>query len=126
VAAMTALNYVTITESWGDGTGSGSAVSGTVTFTPTATVYASGTPLVVPEIPVQALITAGQMQSLDGGSVQLLATDNTLTVEGPNAEWLWSVTIEVTEGGNTVTDSWEFALPHSPGTVDLYATRNPA
>jgi hypothetical protein len=123
---MTALNYVTITESWGDGTGSGAAVSGTVTFTPSATVYASGSPLVVPEIPVQALITAGQLQSLSGGPVLLLATDNSVTVEGPSPEWLWLVTVEVTEGGSTVTDSWEFALPHSPGTVDLYATRNPA
>lgn len=123
---MTALSYVTITESWGDGTGSGTEVNGTVTFTPSATVYASGTPLVVPEIPVEALITAGQLQSLSGGPVQLLATDNTVTVEGPNPEWLWSVTVEVTEGGSTATDSWEFALPSSPGTVDLYATRNPA
>jgi hypothetical protein len=123
---MTALNYVTITESWGDGAGSGAEVSGTATFTPSATVYASGTPLVVPEIPVQALITAGQLQSLSGGQVQLLATDNSVTVEGPNPEWLWSVSIEVTEGGSTATDSWEFALPSSPGTVDLYATRNPA
>jgi hypothetical protein len=123
---MTALNYVTITESWGDGTGSGAAVSGTVTFTPSATVYASGSPLVVPEIPVQALITAGQLQSLSGGPVLLLATDNSVTVEGPSPEWLWLVTVEVTEGGSTVTDSWEFALPHSPGTVDLYTTRNPA
>lgn len=120
------LSYVTITESWGDGTGSGAAVSGTVTFTPTATVYAAGTPLVLPEIPVEALITGGLLQALDGSPVRLLATDNTVTVEGPDPEWLWSVQVVISAGATTVTDSWEFALPSSPGTVDLYATRNPA
>ena len=124
---MTALAYVTISESWDQGTGSGSAVSGTVSFVPTATVYASGQPIVFPELPVEALITAGQLQALDGSPVRLLATDNAgLTVEGPSPEWLWSVAVTVSAGGGTATDSWEFALPSSPSSVDLYATRNPA
>jgi hypothetical protein len=124
---MTALAYVTITGAWSDGSGSGDTVSGSVVFTPTATVYAAGQPLVIAEVPVQALIADGQLQALDGSPLQLLATDNAgLSVEGPDPAWLWCVKVEVTAGGGTAEDSWEFELPSSPDTVDLYGTRNPA
>jgi hypothetical protein len=118
------LDYVTITGTFeaADGTG----LDGVATFCPGATVYDSSGPVVFADVPVQALITAGQLQALDGSPLQLLATDNSVTVEGPSPEWLWSVTVSVTAGASTSTDSWEFALPHSPDTVDLYSTRNPA
>lgn len=121
---MTALSFVTITGDFegGDGT----ALNGTASFCPTATVYDTSGPLVFADVPVQALITSGQLEALDGSPLQLLATDNTVTVEGPSPEWLWSVTVELTAGGSTSTDSWEFTLPSSPASVSLYATRNPA
>lgn len=120
---MTALAYVTVTGTWADGSG-GSSVSGTVCFTPTATVYAAGQPVVIPDLPVQALITGGQLQALDGSQVRLLATDNAgLTVEALTPGWEWSVKVEVSSGDATAEDSWWFALPSSPGTVDLYSTR---
>lgn len=120
---MSSPNYVVITGDFEDG--SGAALSGTASFTPTCTVYdASGGPLVFASVPVEALITAGQMTALNGSPLQLLATDNTVTVEGPSPEWLWQVTVSLDNGA--VTDSWEFALPSSPSPVSLYATRNPA
>lgn len=119
------ISYVTVTGSFDDG--SGAPVGGTAAFTPSATVYASSGPLVFPELPVQALISGGQLQALDGSQVKLLATDNEVTVEGQHAPgFTWTVDLTVSAGNGTVTDSWEFTLPSSPDTVDLYSTRTAA
>lgn len=119
---MTAA-YVTVTGPFDDG--SGSPVNGTATFTPTATVFLASGPVVFADVPVQALIANGQLTAVNGTPLQLLATDNTVTVEGPSPTWRWQVTVELTAAGSTVTDSWEFALPSSPPSVNLYSTRNP-
>lgn len=117
------LTYIQVTEDWNDG--SGQPVSGTVTFTPSQTVYASGIPLVTPANPVQAQITGGQLRSQGGGTVQLLSTSNAgLSIEGSSGFWFWTVDISITSGGGTSTDTWQFFLALSPSSVDLYSTRN--
>jgi hypothetical protein len=124
VAAMTALNYVTVEGGFDDG--SGSPIDGTATFTPSANVFVESGPVAFASVAVQALITSGQLQALDGSPLQLLATDNDVVIEGPSPEWLWTVALELGSGASVVTDSWQFALPSSPATVQLYSTRNPA
>jgi hypothetical protein len=117
-----ALNYVTVTGTFDDGTGAPIS-SGIVTFTPSSAVYASGVPLATPASPVVAQIVAGALKSPSGGTLQLLATDNSgLTVEGLTGFWYWTVTVNI--GGATQTFS--FFLPHTPTTVDLYALANTA
>lgn len=112
---MTALNYVTVTGTFDDG--SGSPVNGTVTFTPSATVYASGTPVVSAGTPVSCSIAGGQLQGPSGGTLQLLATDNDVTVEGRTGFWFWSVAISI----DGATDGWDFFLSSAPSPVDLYS-----
>lgn len=88
-------------------------------------MYASGIPLVTPGNPVQAAIIGGQLKTSGGGTVQLLATANAgLSIEGSTGFWFWTVTVSVTAGGATTTDGWQFFLPVSPASVDLYSTRN--
>lgn len=120
---MTALNYTEITGTWDDG--SGGALSGTVSFTPSCTVYASGVPLVTAGVAVTALISGGQLQAEDGGTVRLLATDNDgLSLEGGSSFWFWSVTVEIQAGASAAEDKWDFPLPYSADPVDLYSTKN--
>jgi hypothetical protein len=110
-------NYTTITGTFEDG--SGTALSGTAVFTPSATVYATGAPLVSADLAVGAKIVSGSLVSAASGPLTLLATDNTgVTVEGSIGFWYWNVTVTV--GGVTLTP-FSFLLPSSPSTVDLYA-----
>jgi len=119
---MTSLSYVQITGTFEDGTGS--PLTGTVTFTPSATVYAGGVPVLAPDVPIRALINAGQLGNLAGGTLQLLATNNAgLTIEGLTGFWFW--TVQVTLGGQ-IQDPWSFFLPSSPSTVDLYSLADTA
>ena len=109
------LNYVTITETFDDG--SGTPLAGYVTFTPSESVYASGIPLVSADNPVTVDITAGAL-----ASVHLLATDNPgLSYEGLTGFFYW--TAQVVIGGIT-QEPWSFFLPSSPTTVDLYSLAN--
>ena len=120
---MTGLSYVQVTGTWADS--SGSPVSGTVTFTPSQTVYASGLPLVTPGVPVTAQVSAGVLRSASGGAVQLLATDNAgLSIQGGSSMWFWTAAVAITSGVSTEKDSWDFPLPYSAQPVDLYATKN--
>ncbi len=109
---MTALNYVTITETFDDG--SGDPATGTATFTPSQPVYAAGVPVVSVESPITVDINAGVL-----GDMQLLATDNAdLTFPGMTGFFFWTVQVTV----NDITEpEWSFFLPSSPGTVDLYS-----
>jgi hypothetical protein len=84
------LTYVTITGTWEDG--SGEPLNGTATFTPSASVYASGVPV--------------------------LQADSPVTVEGLTGFWFWTVQITV---AGVDQDPWSFFLPSTPATVDLGA-----
>lgn len=118
-----ALSYVTITASVADG--SNTALTGTITFTPSETLFASGIPIITPANPVEAQIVGGQLQSSSGGTLQLLATDNSgITLQGRTGFWFWTVAISITSGGATTTDGWDFYLPSSPSSVDLYSLAN--
>lgn len=118
-----ALTYITITGTFDDGTNS--PVNGSVTFTPSSTVYASGIPVATPATPIQAQVINGTLVAPGGGTLQLLATGNSgLTVEGRTGFWYWIVAISITAGDGTVSDGWDFFLPVSPATVDLYSTAN--
>ena len=111
------LNYVAVTGTFDDGTGT--ALNGTVTFTPSQTVYSSGVPVVSTTKPIVAQVINGLLKSPSGGTLQLLATDNTgLSFEGLTGFFFWSVVDGV--GGQ----SWSFYLPHSPSTVALYTLAN--
>lgn len=119
-----ALTYVQITGTFDDGTGQPVA-TGSVTFTPSQIVYASGIPVVTPSNPIQAQIISGALKAPGGAVLQLLATGNNgLTVEGRTGFWYWTVAISITSGGGTSTDGWSFFLPVSPVTVDLYTLAN--
>lgn len=112
-----ALNYVTITGSFLDG--SDSPVNGTVTFTPSETVYSSGVPVASVSNPVTATISNGSLQA----SFKLLATDNTLVYEGLTGFFYWTAQVVIAGVAQT---PWSFFLPHAPSTVDLYALANTA
>jgi len=124
---VTALNYVVVTGTFEDGTGQ--PMTGSVTFTPSQPVYASGVPAVTPALPVTAEIVAGQLLSQAGAPLQLLATDNAgLVVEGRTGFWFWEAAVSL---GGEITDQWQFFLPWATygtapynGTVPLYATAN--
>src|ERR1700722_18691906 len=116
------LTYVTVTGSFDDG--SGSPLEGLVTFTPNQAVYASGVPLVTPDVPVQAQITGGQLQGLNGSPVRLLATDNDgLTFLSLTGFFYWTVSVAL---NNQEPQEWSFGLPSSPDSVDLYSLANTA
>jgi hypothetical protein len=110
------LTYVTITGTWEDG--SGEPLNGTATFTPSASVYASGVPVLQADTPVLAAITGGQLLSSSGGPLRLLPTDSPVTVEGLTGFWFWTVQITV---AGVDQDPWSFFLPSTPATVDLGA-----
>lgn len=110
-----ALVYISITGTFDDG--SGTPLNGTVTFTPSQTVYSSGVPLVSTAKPIAAQVINGALKSPSGGTLQLLATDNTgLTFEGLTGFFYWNVVDSV--GGN----SWSFFLPKATSSpADLYS-----
>jgi parallel beta-helix repeat protein len=117
---MPALSYVTITGTFDDG--AGSPLSGTVTFTPNTTVYASGIPVLQPGVPVEAQIVAGELFGPSGGPLTLLATDNSgLSYEGNTGFFFWSVQVTI---GTQALGPWEFFLPHEPDVVDLWSLAN--
>jgi len=110
-----ALNYVTITGTFDDGTGS--PLSGSATFTPSTTVYAAGVPVAIEGSPVTAQIANGILLAGGGGALKLLATDNTgLTFESLTGFFYWTVSLSFGTG-----QTWSFFLPSSPSTVDLYS-----
>lgn len=115
------LNYTTITETFKDG--SGSALSPVVTFVPSQAVYSAGSLLATPATPVVASIVNGALKAPGGAALTLLATDNAgLSFSGGTGFFFWTVTVSL--GG--ITDSWDFFLPSSPATADLYALKNTA
>lgn len=117
-----ALNYVTVTETFNDGTGS--PANANVTFTPSATVYSAGVPILIAGMPVTASVVGGVLKAANGAALTLLATDNAgLTVEGMTGFWFWTVNITFS-GVSQVSQSWSFFLPSSPATVELYALSN--
>jgi hypothetical protein len=114
------LSYTTITGTFDDG--SGTALSGTAVFTPSATVYAASGPVVTAGIPVSARINSGSLQATGGGALSLLATDNAnVTVEGETGFWYWTVAVTV---NSTLLSPFSFFLPSSPSTVDLFTLAN--
>lgn len=114
-----ALNYVTVTGTFEDG--SGAPLSGNVTFTPSQSVYAAGIPLVTPGTPITAEIAGGQLLNGSGAALTLLATDNAgLSLESGTGFWFWNVSLQFGQ----VTDGWSFFLPHTPSPADLYSTKN--
>lgn len=117
-----ALNYVTITGTFNDGTGS--PLNGSATFTPNQTVYAAGIPVVSASNPVNASIVGGSLTSPAGGALRLLATDNAgLTFASQTGFFFW--TVQITLAG-APQPSWSFFLPHLPSTVDLFALADTA
>lgn len=111
------LQYVTITSLTEDA--SAANLNGTVTITPSATVYSSGIPVLVVDSPIQAQVIGGQLKTASGAPLTLLATDNTgLVIEGQSGFWFYTVAPVL---GGQVLDSWVFQLPSSPSSRDLYS-----
>lgn len=114
-----ALTYITVTESFVDGTGA--PLSANVTLTPSQAVYAGGIPVVTPASPIVAEVVGGQLLGPSGGPLQLLATAQAgLTLMSGTGFWWWQVTVQVGQ----VTDTWQFQLATSPASVELYSTKN--
>ena len=120
-----ALNYVSLSGSFDDG--SGNPLNGAVTFSSNVSVYAGGVPLVTPDTPITAQIVDGQLRSVSGGTLQLLATDNSgLSYIGQTGFFYWTVAITLS---GQVLAPWGFFLPHASlgnGPVDLYSLANTA
>lgn len=111
------LAYVTLTGTFEDG--EGKPLSGTATFTPNTTVYASGGPVLQPDVPVQAVITGGVLQDSAGQPLKLLATDNAgLSCAGLTGFVFWTVQLTI---GGVEQAPWSFFLPSSPSSCDLYS-----
>lgn len=122
-----ALNYVTVTGTFDDGTGSTIPATGQTAyclFTPSAQVFASGIPLITPAQPIQAPIVNGALKGPSGAALQLLATDNTgLTFGGLTGFFFWTVQVVI---NGQAQAPWSFFLPHLPATADLSALANTA
>ncbi len=117
-----ALSYTQISGTFDDG--SGNPLSGTVQFTINTTLYASGVPILQPDVPVQAQIVSGSLRSASGGTLQLLDLASTgITFVGQTSFWFWTVAITV--GGQALAP-WSFFLNHSATAVDLYSLANTA
>lgn len=113
------LTYITVTESFMDGTGA--PLSANVTLTPSQAVYAGGIPVVTPASPIVAEVVGGQLLGPSGGPLQLLATAQAgLTLMSGTGFWWWQATVQVGQ----VTDMWQFQLATSPASVELYSTKN--
>jgi hypothetical protein len=120
-----ALNYVTVTGTFQDGSGNPLPLTGQAAyclFTPSTAVYASGIPLITPAQPIQAPIVSGSLVGETGGACKLLATDNTgITFGGLTGFFYWTVGVYI--AGQQV-QQFSFFLPHLPSTVDLSALAN--
>jgi hypothetical protein len=116
-----ALNYVTVTGTFDDGSGNPIPAAGQnayCLFTPSTQVFASGVPLITPAQPIQAAISGGAL------SQRLLATDNTgLTFGGLTGFFFWTVTMVINGQAQL---PWSFFLPHTPTTIDLSLLANTA
>ena len=113
------LTYITITESFVDGTGA--PLNTGVTLTPSQAVYAGGVPVVTPAQPIVAQVVGGALQGPNGGALQLLATSQAgLTLMSGTGFWFWTASVTI----GKVTDTWSFQLATSPGSVELYSTKN--
>ena len=100
----------------------GNPLSGTASFVPNVTTYASGIPVLTAGVPITAAITAGQLLAESGGAFRLLATDNAgLTFEGLTGFLIYTVTVTLS---GVAQDPWSFSLPSSPSTVELFALAN--
>lgn len=119
-----ALTYRQITATADDGSGN-PVTSGTALFTPSATLYASGVPVLTPAVPISGEFIDGQLylQGSTAGNlvpIQLLTQDNTgLDVEGLTGFWFW--TVRVTLAG--VSYSWSFMIA-AGDPLDLWSTQN--
>lgn len=115
------LSYTQIVETFDDGTGS-PITSGTAKFTVNTTLYASGVPILQPDVPIVASIINGQLRSPSGSTLQLLDLASTsISMVGQTGFWFWTVSITV---GGQALDPWSFFLEHSPDPVDLYSLAN--
>ena len=113
------LTYITITESFVDGTGQ--PLNTGVTLTPSQAVYAGGVPVVTPAQPIIAQVVGGALQGPNGGALQLLATSQAgLTLQSGTGFWWWTAAVTI----GKLTDTWSFQLGTSPASVELYATKN--
>ncbi len=112
------LSFTQVSGNFSDGSGNPIA-SGTAEFSVNATLYSSGIPVFAPDVPVQAMIVDGELQSASGGVLQLLDLGSTgLSLAGQTGFWYWTVSITV---GGQVLDPWSFFLDHSSAPVDLYS-----
>lgn len=111
-----ALNYVTITDTLLDGSGAnGTALP---VFTPSQTIVVPGLGVITPQTGIQGQYVSGQLKNMQGTALQLLATDNSVTIEGSTGFWFWTVS------GLPNGLTFSFFLPHTPTTVDLAALIN--
>lgn len=114
------LQYVTLTGTFRDGTGA--PLTGTVTFTPSATIYADGVPVITADNPIQGQIISGELRSPSDGMLELLATDNSgITIIGNADWWFWEASHTI---GGQVQSAWQFLLPYSSSPVDLVSLAN--
>jgi hypothetical protein len=120
-----ALNYVTVTGTFQDGSGNPLPLTGQTAyclFTPSTAVFASGIPLISPAQPIQAPIIGGALKGETGGALTLLATDNTgITFGGLTGFFYWTVQVYI---NGLALQQFSFFLPHLPSTVDLSALAN--
>jgi hypothetical protein len=120
-----ALNYVTVTGTFDDGSGNPLPLTGQsayALFTPSTSVFANGIPVITPASPIQAPISGGTLRGELGGSLSLLATDNSgLTYGGLTGFFYWTVQVFI---NGQAQPSWSFFLPHTPSPVDLTALAN--
>lgn len=115
------LSYTQIVETFEDGTGN-PIPNGTAAFAVNTTIYASGVPILQPDVPVKGQIINGQLRSPSGGTLQLLDLASTnLSMVGQTGFWFW--TVSITAGGQ-VLEPWSFFLEHSSSPVDLYSLAN--
>jgi len=105
--------------------GQGNPLSGSVTFQPNTTVYASGIPVLEVDVPITAEVVAGQLRNASGGTLQLLATDNSgLTYAGQTGFLCYSVSMVL---AGQVLPAWSFFLPYGTlgaGPADLMSLAN--
>lgn len=119
---MPTPTFVTITELAEDG--SQATVNGTAVFSPNQSVYYSAEPLLIADVPITAQIINGQLKTLQGAPLQLLATDNTgLTFLSLTGYLEWSVQLTL---GGVEQEPWTFFLPSTPSSRDLFSLANTA
>jgi hypothetical protein len=111
------LSYTEITGTFADG--GGNRLSGTAEFTVNTTLYSPGGPVFQPDVPIQAVITGGELQSLSGGPLRLLDLASAgLEMAGQTGFWFWTACVTV---AGQVLPPWSFFLEHSATPVDLYS-----